>query len=61
MNKYKVSIEYYCTVKDIVMVEANTESQAIDMVEDGIFEQMNVEQDVEIDWGSITAEKVEEM
>jgi len=59
MEKYKVTIEYYCTVKDIVSVEAESKSDAIRLVENGIFEQIMPQQEVEIDWDSIIAEKVE--
>ena len=59
MNKYKVTIEYYCTVKDIVSVNAESEIDAIRLVENGVFDQIKPQQDVEIDWDSISAEKVE--
>lgn len=59
MTKYKVTIEYYCTVKDIVSVDAETEKEAIRLVESGVFDQIKPNQDVEIDWDSISAEKIE--
>ena len=59
MRKYKVTIEYYCTVKDIVSVDAKSKEEAIELVENGVFDQIKPKRKVEIDWDSISAEKIE--
>lgn len=59
MEKYKVTIEYYCIVKDIISVWAESEDDAIELVENGVFNQEALQQDVEIEWDSICVENVE--
>ena len=60
--KFNVKMSYYCTVTEEVMVEADSEEEAIKLVEQGNFKQYKEPRsDVVIDWDSISTEEIKVM